>query len=50
MKHFTEDSIVILDDDISPCVCMVSVLCRKLSIAETLAMLENSACWGCGLG
>ncbi len=50
LKHFTEDAIVILDDDISACVCMVSLRCRKLSIIETLAMLENSAWCARGAG
>jgi hypothetical protein len=50
LKHFTEDAIVMLDDDISACVCMVSLRCRKLSIAETLAMLENSAWCARGAG
>ena len=32
------------------CVCMVSLRCRKLSIAETIAMLENSAWCARGAG
>jgi hypothetical protein len=43
LRHFREDAIVMLDDDISACVCMVSLRCRKLSVEETLAMLTNSA-------
>jgi hypothetical protein len=39
-----------LDDDISACVCMVSLRCRKLSIPETIAMLENSAWCARGAG
>jgi hypothetical protein len=31
-----------LDDDISACICIVSHRCRKLSVVETLAMIENS--------
>ena len=41
---------LMLDDDISACVCMVSLRCRKLSIAETIAMLENSAWCARGAG
>ena len=43
LKHFKEDAIIMLDDDISACVCMVSLRCRKLSVEETLQMLSNSA-------
>jgi glycosyltransferase involved in cell wall biosynthesis len=50
LRHFSEDAIVMLDDDISACVCMVSLRCRKLSVAETLAMLENSAWCARGAG
>ena len=39
-----------LDDDISACVCMVSLRCRRLSPEETLAMLENSAWSARGAG
>jgi hypothetical protein len=48
--RFDEDAIVMLDDDISACVCMVSLRCRKLSPEETLAMLENSAYCARGAG
>jgi len=50
LRHFTEDAVVMLDDDISACVCMVSLRCRKLSIPETIAMLENSAWCARGAG
>ena len=50
LRHFTEDAIVMLDDDITACVCMVSLRCRKLSTDETLAMLENSAYCARGAG
>ncbi len=50
LRRFTEDAIVMLDDDISACVCMVSLRCRKLSTDETLAMLENSAYCARGAG
>jgi hypothetical protein len=43
LKHFKDDAIIMLDDDISACVCMVSLRCRKLSVEETLVMLTNSA-------
>jgi len=39
-----------LDDDISACVCMVSLRCRRLSPEETLAMIENSAWSARGAG
>ena len=50
IHRFTEEAIVMLDDDISACVCMVSLRCRKLSPDETLAMLENSAYCAHGAG
>ncbi len=43
VQRFPEEAIVMLDDDITACVCMVSLRRRKLSPDETLAMLENSA-------
>ena len=30
LRRFTEDCVVMLDDDISACVCMVSLRCRRL--------------------
>ena len=50
VQRFTEEAIVMLDDDITACVCMVSLRCRKLSPDETLAMLENSAYCARGAG
>ena len=50
LRHFDEDAIVMLDDDISACVCMVSLRCRRLSPEEALAMLENSAWCARGAG
>jgi hypothetical protein len=41
---------VMFDDDISACVCMVSLRCRRLSVVETIAMLENSAWSARGAG
>jgi hypothetical protein len=50
LRRFTEDCVVMLDDDISACVCMVSLRCRRLSPEETLAMIENSAWSARGAG
>ena len=50
VQRFPEEAILMLDDDISACVCMVSLRCRKLSVDETLAMLENSAYCARGAG
>jgi len=50
VQRFPEEAIVMLDDDITACVCMVSLRCRKLSPDETLAMLENSAYCARGAG
>ena len=50
VRRFPEEALVMLDDDISTCVCMVSLRCRKLSPDETLAMLENSAYCARGAG
>jgi len=50
LRRFTEDAVVMLDDDITACVCMVSLRCRRLSPEETLAMLENSAWCARGAG
>ena len=43
VDRFDEDALVMLDDDITACVCMVSLRCRKLSPDETLAMITNAA-------
>jgi len=43
LDRFKEDAVVMLDDDITACVCMVSLRCRKLSPEETLAMITNAA-------
>lgn len=43
VSRFEEDAVVMFDDDISACVCMVSLRCRKLSPEETLAMIANAA-------
>ena len=43
LRMFSEDAIIMLDDDISACVCMVSLRCRKLSPEEALAMITNTA-------
>ena len=50
ISHFPEEAIVIIDDDISACICMVSFRCRKLSIEETAAMIENTAYCARGAG
>jgi len=50
LSHFQADAIVMLDDDITACVCMVSLRCRKLSPDETLAMLTNTAWCARGAG
>jgi hypothetical protein len=42
-SRFGEEAVVMLEDDITACVCMVSLRCRKLSPDETLAMIENAA-------
>jgi len=50
LRKFKEDAIIMLDDDISACVCMVSLRCRKLSPEETMAMITNSAWCARGAG
>ena len=50
LRMFSEDAIIMLDDDISACVCMVSLRCRKLSPEEALAMITNSAWCARGAG
>ena len=50
LRRFKEDAIIMLDDDISACVCMVSLRCRKLSPEEALAMITNSAWCARGAG
>ena len=50
LSRFPEQAIIMLDDDITACVCMVSLRCRKLSPEETLAMIENSAWCARGAG
>jgi len=50
LTMFSEDAVVMLDDDISACVCMVSLRCRKLSPEETLAMIANTAFCARGAG
>lgn len=50
IQMFEEDAIVMLDDDISACVCMVSLRCRKLTPEETLAMITNTAFCARGAG
>ena len=50
IKQFKEDAIIMLDDDITACVCMVSLRCRKLSPDETMAMLTNAAFCARGAG
>lgn len=50
LRKFHEDAIIMLDDDISACVCMVSLRCRKLSPDEIIAMLTNAAYCARGAG
>lgn len=50
INHFPEEAIVMIDDDISACICMVSLRCRKLNIEETLAMVSNTAYCARGAG
>ena len=50
LRRFGEDALIMLDDDISACVCMVSLRCRRLSPDETLAMIENAAICARGAG
>ena len=50
LPHFQEDAVVMLDDDITACICMVSLRCRKLSPEETLAMITNTAWCARGAG
>ena len=50
IKRFPEEVIVMLDDDISSCACMVSLKVRKLSAEETAAMIENTAYCAMGAG
>jgi len=47
---FHEDAVVMLDDDLSACVCMVSLRCRRLSPEESLAMITNTAWCARGAG
>jgi len=50
LKRFSEDAVVMLDDDISACMCMVSLKVRRLSVAETEAMIRNTAHCAFGAG
>ena len=50
LRRFPEEAVVMLDDDISACVCMVSLRCRRLSPEETLAMVGNTAWCARGAG
>ena len=50
VAHFPQDAIVMIDDDIAACVCMVSLRCRKLSAEEVLAMVTNTAHCAHGAG
>ena len=50
VARFPEECLVMLDDDISACMCMVSLKVRKLSVEETAAMVENSAHCAFGAG
>jgi hypothetical protein len=50
LRRFTEDAIVMLDDDISACVCMVSLRCRRLRPAVGTGGVPGCSFWGSGLG
>jgi len=50
IRRFPEDVVVMLDDDLSACMCMVALKVRKLSIAETEQMIRNTAQCAYGAG
>lgn len=50
VRRFDEECVVMLDDDLGACMCMVSLKVRRLSIEETAAMVENTARCAMGAG
>ncbi len=50
LGRFDEECVVMLDDDITACVCMIAPKVRRLSPAETLAMIANTAYCARGAG
>lgn len=50
VRHFPEEAIVMIDDDIKACVALVSLRCRKLAPDEIEAMITNTAHCAAGAG
>lgn len=50
IKRFEDEVVVMLDDDLTACMCMVSLKVRRLSPEEIAAMVENSAYCAMGAG
>ena len=50
IDRFEDDVVVMLDDDLSACMCMVSLKVRRLSPEEMAAMVENTAYCAHGAG
>lgn len=50
IAHFADECLVMMDDDISAAMCMVSLKVRKLSVEETAQMVENTARCAFGAG
>jgi hypothetical protein len=50
IRRFAEDVVVMVDDDLSACMCMVALKVRKLSIPEIEAMIRNTAHCAYGAG
>ena len=50
IQHFPEEIVVMLDDDITDCVCLVSLKSRRLSVEEIGAMIENTVYCAHGAG
>jgi hypothetical protein len=50
IARFPEECLVMMDDDISAAMCMVSLKVRKLSVEETAQMVENTARCAFGAG
>ena len=50
IARFPEECLVMMDDDISAAMCMVSLKVRKLSVEEAAQMVENTAYCARGAG
>lgn len=50
VRHFPEEALVMIDDDIKACVALVSLRCRKLLPEEIVAMITNTAHCAAGAG